>query len=189
MAKDNLQQVIEQVKSQHAHWESLSPEERRASFIQTRDAQSKNSQKSIVFLAFIGLIFSAITIHFWLTEYNMSLASSFGIVGGMILAVLGFQFIKTNRIRSNSKIQSNDFNDDDIIAYFREHERVNQRFLELWNKKGKYLVFIFGGIMILSLNFRLTKGFAFMLLASGISIFLIGLVIFTLIQKGKTRSS
>jgi len=80
MAKGKLQQLDEQVKSQHKYWESLSPEERRASVIQMRDAQSKNAQKSIVFLAVIGLLSSVITIHFWLNVYNMSLSSSLGLL-------------------------------------------------------------------------------------------------------------
>ncbi|MBI5295346.1 MAG: hypothetical protein HY869_07705 [Chloroflexi bacterium] len=186
MAKDNLQKIDEQVKSQHRYWESLSPEERRASVIQLRDAQSKNAQQSIKFLAVIGFVFSIATIHFWLNEFHMSLASSLGIIGGVILATFGFQFIKSNRIKSNSKIQSNDFSDDDLTNYFREHEKVNQKFLEKWNK-SKYLIYIIGGLFLLSLNFRSTKDFAFMVLGSGISIFLIGLVIFFIIQKAKNR--
>jgi Ca2+/Na+ antiporter len=186
MTKRNLQQIDKQVKSQHKYWESLSPEDRRASVIQMRDAQSKNAQKSIVFLAIIGFLFSAATIHFWLNEYHLSLESSLGVIGGVVLAALGFQYIKSNRIKSNSKIQSNDFSDDDIIAYFQEHEKVNQRALKQWNK-NKYLVFVLGGLFILSLNLRLTKDFSFMALVSGISIFLIGLVVFFTIQKGKNR--
>jgi len=100
--------------------------------------------------------------------------------------MFGFQYIKSNRIKSNSKIQSDDFTDDDVIAYFREHERVNKRALEKLNK-NKYLIFAFGGILVLLANFRSTMELAFMLSASGLSVFLIGLVVFTFIQKGKNR--
>ena len=186
MAKGILQQVGEQVKSQNKYWESLSPEERRASVIQMRDAQAKNAQKSIIFLAVIGVVFSAITIQFWLNEYHMSLMSSLGIIGGMFLVAIGFQYINSNKIKSNSKIQTDDFSDDDVIAYLREHEKVNQRALVQWNK-NKYFVFIIGGLFILSLNFRSTQEFSYMALFSGISIFLLGLVIFFIVQKIKSR--
>jgi Ca2+/Na+ antiporter len=186
MSKGELQQLDEQVKSQHKSWESLSPEERRASVIQMRDAQTNNAQKSIVFLTIIGVVFLAITLQFWLNEYHMSLLSSSGIIGGMFLAAFGFQYIRSNRIESNSKLQTNDFSDDDVKAYFREHERVNQRALAQWNK-NRYFVFIIGGVFLLSLNLRSTKEFSYMALLSGISIFLLGLFIFFVVQKIKSR--
>jgi len=186
MPKGTHQQLDEQVKSQHKYWESLSPEERRSSVIQMRDAQSNNAQKPIIFLAIVGIAFSAVTVHFWLNEYHMNLVSILGIVGGVILAAFGFQYIKSNRIKSYNKIQTDDFNDDDVIAYFQEHERVNKRALEQLSKY-KYLVFVLGGLFLLSLNFSPTKDFSFMALLSGISIFLLGLVVYFVVQKTKNR--
>jgi hypothetical protein len=45
MMKSTLQKIDEQVKSQHAYWESLSPEERRAVVLKRRDANFHKSQK------------------------------------------------------------------------------------------------------------------------------------------------
>jgi len=184
MAKRKLQEIEEQAKSQHKHWESMSPDKRRASVIQMRDAQSKNAQKSIIILSVVGVVFFAFTVHFWLNIYHLSIASSSGIIGGAILAVFGFRYIQFNRIKSHSIIQPNDFNDDDIMAYIQEHEKVNQRALINWNRY-KYLIFVLGGLLMLSLNLHPTKEFSFMVLSSGLSIFLLGLFVHYVIQKVK----
>jgi len=187
MAKDSLQQLGEDVKSQHEYMESLSPDERSSLIIQMHDAQSKNARQSMVFLAAIGLLFSAGTIYLWLIQYRMNLMSSLGIIGGALLAAFGFRYIQVNRIALHNKIQTNDFTDEDVIAYFREHEGINQRALEQWNKKGKYIVSVFGGLLMLLLVFRPTMPLAFLLLTSGISVFLVGLVVFTIVQKGRKQ--
>lgn len=182
MAKNDLQKLDESVKSQHKYWESLSPEKRRETLIQTRNDLLKNAQKYIFFLAIIGLLFSVITINLWVTTYKMNLMSSLGVFCGTLLAGAGFYYINLNKIKSSRKIQSDKFTDDDAIAYFREQEMVNQRALEQWNRKGKYILAI-GTMLVFLLFFRSTVEFAFILLASRISVFLIGLVISFFVQK------
>jgi Ca2+/Na+ antiporter len=73
-----------------------------------------------------------------------------------------------------------------MLSYFQEHEEVNKRALEQWNRRDRYFVFIGGGLLILLLNLRVTAEFASIALLSGISIFLIGLVIFWMVQRRNT---
>jgi hypothetical protein len=187
MAKQNLKQ-LEQVKSRQKHLEDLSPEKQRAAIIRMRNAQAKNSQKSVIFLAVLGLLISAVAIYFWFVKYELSLPSTLGVLTGIVIAVSGFQYLQANKVTSYAKIQSNEFTDEDITAYFREHEQVNKKALEQWNKRGKYVVFIGVGLLVLLLNYRPTASFAFMVLATGLSVFFIGLFLIWLVEKYQWRT-
>ncbi|MCK4837601.1 MAG: hypothetical protein KAS94_02305 [Desulfobulbaceae bacterium] len=173
--KKNLNNIEYEVKSKHQYMDRLNPEERRAAFISQRNMLSKNTNKKLAFLTIVGLLFSSLTVYIWIAKFQFSLLSNFGFIGGMIIAAFGFWYINFNRITANKPMLSNDFTDEDLSAYCREHEEVNKRALENWNKKGKYVVSIIGFLIIILIEFQDTMEFGSMVLASGLSIFLIGI--------------
>jgi hypothetical protein len=187
MSDRTLQQRIENEKSAIKYLESLSPEERRASVIEMREAQSRSDKVLVVFLSVLVLWFSAGVIYMWLIEYKMSLMSSLGMVGAVILNTVGFQYLKSNKIESIGKLQSDDFTDEDVIAYFRARERSNQKALDDWNKKGRYLFFALVFLTLLLFFIHSTIEFAVMLMVGVPCIYLIGYVTFMLIQQSKYR--
>lgn len=188
MAKRDLEQLEEQVKSQHKYWENLSVEDRRALIIQMRNKPTKDATKNVFSIVIIGLLFFAGTILFWVNEFKLSTTSNLGVVSGVVLATLAFRYTQSNRITSRDKLLSNDFTDADVLAYFEEHERINQKALKQWNTRGKYVVYIFFGTLILLLNIRFTFQFSIMVLFSGVSVFLCGLAVFTFFQKANQKN-
>ena len=124
MNSENLQQIGENVKSQHRYWERLSPDERRTEVIKLCKAQAKTSRKNVGRMLIIGFMSLAASIVFWLWVFKINLLSTMGFVGGIILATIGFNVLYENRINSYYKILSNRFDDNDVIAYFREHEKT-----------------------------------------------------------------
>ena len=191
MNSENLQQIGENVKSQHRYWERLSPDERRTEVIKLCKAQAKTSRKNVGRMLIIGFMSLAASIVFWLWVFKMNLLSTMGFVGGIILATIGFNVLYANRINSYYKILSNRFDDNDVIAYFREHEKINQRFLTRWNKSGKYVLFICFGIGIFLIYNPATFAFAFVALASGLGLFFIGAVFiltpFQMVKRAKSK--
>ena len=177
MNDDKLEKVQNEGKSHHRHWDELSLDERRASIIRMRNARTKNARKSAVFLSIVGFLFLAATVYSWYHLYKMSLQSNLGIVAGTIVAALGFKVVFSNRVISYQKLFSNDFSDDDINAYFQEEAKVNQRFLEQWNRIGNFIFVVCLIIVIFLLSNDSTEEFARMLLYTGITIFLLGLVV------------
>jgi len=187
MPDRTLRQRIENTKSAIKYLESLSPEERRASVIEMRDAQAGSDRVLAVFVFILVLLFSAGIIYMWLIGYKMSLMSSLGIVGALILNTIGFQYLKSNSIESIGRLQFDDFTDEDVIAYFREREKSNQKALDDWNKKGKYILVALVILTILLFFDGSTRDFAVMFVASVLDLFLIGFVVLLLLQLGKYR--
>jgi len=186
MKSSNLKQLGENVKSQHSYWEALSPDERRIKVIQMCNAQLKATQKSTLRMLVIGFIFLVVGIFFWFWVFKMNISSSLGLAGGLILATIGFNVLYTNRINSYYKILSNNFNDDDVISYFREHESVNQKFLDRWNKSGKYIFFISLGIGAFLLFNPSTNAFVIVAVEFGLGLFLTGaFFVLSPVQKRK----
>ena len=189
MKRNSLQEIGENVKSQHRYWEALSPEERRTEVVRMVNAQTKSNQNSVKLMAIMGSIFLAIGIIFWSLVFKMNLSSTLGLAGGLIMATIGFNVLNTNKIGSYRKILSNHFDDNDVIAFFREHENINQRFLERWNKSGKYILLISFGIGAFLLYNPSTKAFMIVSLEFGIGLFLIGAIfILSPFQKRKDRN-
>ena len=183
MSKSILDQADEIIKEQHKRLESLSPEQRRAEVVQSPHAQVGQAQKTALSIGFVGLLILVIAIFLWVIKYNFSPMSSLGIIGGVILAALGFWYMKANTIRSRQKILSNNFTDDDVRAYFREHEMLNQRMAGWW-KKGGTFVLGFGTILLIVLVFyRPTEPFGAMMLTVGLGLFFIGLAVVLYVQK------
>jgi hypothetical protein len=176
MKSNNLQQIGENVRSQHRYWEGLSPDERRAEVIKLCNTQATTSRKNVVPMLMFGIIFVATSIIFWIWVFKMNFNATIGFAGGIILATIGFNILYANRINSYYKILSNNFDDNDVITYFREHEKINQRFLERWNKSGKYVLFVCFGIGIFLIYNPSTFAFAFVALAFGLGLFFVGAV-------------
>jgi hypothetical protein len=107
--------------------------------------------------------------------------SSLGVASGTILAMAGLIYINSRLIKSHSKILSGDFTDDDIIAYYREHEMVNKRALEGQSKIGTIVSIFLVGSLIYAADHWLTAEAKTMTLLSGISGFLVGFTFFLLI--------
>jgi len=183
MSKHFLGQVDEIIKLQHKHLESLSPEQRRAEVVQLLHAQVRHAQRSALSIGIVGLLILVIAIYFWFGEYHVSPMSSLGIIGGVILAALGFWYMNANSIRSRQKILSNNFTDADVLDYFREHETINQRTAVWWNKGGKFVLGL-SSIILAGLTFyRPTAPFGAMMLLVALSVFFMGLAIIIYVQK------
>lgn len=163
--------------SEGRYWEKLTPDERRIEVIKVCHAQKEASRKNLVPVLIFGFGALAFGLVFWRWVFGMNLVSTLGLAGGLLLATIGFNFLFTYRINSYYKILSNDFSDDDTIAYYYENERANQRFLSSWNRYGKYIALLSTGlVVVLSLNPK-TIAFVIVSLMVGAGLFLLGAVI------------
>ena len=185
MKNSDLENLEKEVISKHKELKELNLEKRRKAIIELRDARTKKARKSAVVLFFIGLLSLYVTYNFWYIQFNMSLQSNVGIIAGVILAAFGFKYINSNMVSSYRKLFADDFTDEDITTYFQEEEKVNRQALYQFNKVGKYIVFVCGGIIILLINIESTKEFGLTLLTAGITIFIFGIVILATILRPK----
>jgi len=161
-----LQKIQRNVQTRHKALRRLSSAERRETILQLRDAQSKTAHWSAIFLFFLGLGFLAGTIFLWYRQYRMSLMSSLGIVAGLVVAGIGFRIVHSNKVKSFTKILSDDFSDGDILAWIQEHETINRRFLDQWRRWRQYIFFLLF-VLFLLLFIRPTREFAAMLWLAG----------------------
>jgi len=195
MNTNDLRKLESKVKSLHDYWRGLNPEERRKAVVEFLDAQQRTSRQSAIVILVFGIVALAATVFFWHNQSHRSLMSSLGIVGGVLVAGLGFRFLQLNRVKSYHKLFSDDFSDEDILAWLKEHEEVNRRFVERWNGWGKYLVFVVGGAWIIMLSIDATKELASSALFSALTVLFLGLAIFVIVisypsirSRGKRRS-
>jgi hypothetical protein len=183
MKKSFLDQADEIVKEQNRRLESLSPAQRRVEVAETVQAQAAHAQKNALSIGLTGLLFLGIAAILWIFKYNRSPMSSLGILGGVILGAACFWFIKANTIKSRQKILSNNFTDEDIHAYFREHEMLNERTARWWKKGG---IFVSGFVAILPISlvfYSPTTPFGVLMLTVGLGLIFTGLAVILYVQK------
>jgi hypothetical protein len=170
-------------------WDNFSPQKRRETVIKIRNLQSKIMQRSIYGLMIVGLLIAVFTIFSWINRFNLSQASSAGVIIGFVISVLATKYALATRKKSFGEIYPDDFTDDDILAYIQTRKRIDKKWAEQWEKKkGVVAIYIFVQFALLIPPF--TKDFAIMVLNSSASIFLIGFSMnFLFNQKGKKRKS
>ena len=173
----------QRIETQIKYLDSLSTEERRASVIEMRESQLKAMNTVIIYTSILGLLGFAGIIYMWLVEYCMSPASSFGIISGVILNTVGFQYVKSKNFESLKRLQSDNFTDEDIVTYFQEIKENNQKSKETWNKKGRYyFIAVYGIGFLLHLNCAMWK-FTTPYIWIGLSTYLILFTASALVQQ------
>jgi hypothetical protein len=187
MSSSSYKQQIESTKSQIEYLESLPPEQRRVAIIKMRKDQARSEIFVLILVAIMGLSFFAFAMYSWVVEYNISLMSSLGVVGAAILNIVAFRYFQSSNSESANKILSDEFTDEDILAYFRERERNDQQAFEQWNKNKYWLALIM--VILIALYFvSPVRDFVVMLFSGTLSMFLIGFVISALIQHRNQRN-
>jgi len=184
---DDIFRADVMLDSLYGHWEKLTPEKRRVAAIKIRNIQSKSQQKAIYGLLAAGVLFAVFTIFSWLDRFNLSQASSAGVIIGLVLSIFVIKYAKATRVKSLSEVFPNDFTNDDILAYLQKRERIDKINVKQWEKK-KYLIVICTFIFPFLLALHFTEAVTFMSLSSGLSIFLIGIsieILFNFNQKDR----
>jgi Flp pilus assembly protein TadB len=178
----NLNDSPQQPSPDRENWASFSPNERRKTVIKIRDAGFESSRKSLPLLFIMAIPFVAVSLLMLIVSLisRSNLLSSLGFVLGLSLSAIGIWVLIAYRIKSYPKILFDDFSDEDAIAYLREEQDVNKRFLYQLKRPASYAIFVYFGIVLISIVVIHTIEFILMLLITTLGFFLLFLAIFTL---------